>query len=142
MNENQTFERDLKRGEEIEEKILSIIRIKYPEAYRVKGYFKDYDIYVPEISKSVEVKSDEQSKHTGNILIEVEFDGKPSALSTSKADFWVWWDGVEFAWFTMEGIWECVYQVGAKTRTFIGKGDTKEKRAYLIQKNELYKYRL
>lgn len=142
MNENQTFERDLKRGEEIEEKILSIIRIKYPEAYRVKGYFKDYDIYIPEISKSVEVKSDEQSKHTGNILIEVEFDGKPSALSTSKADFWVWWDGVEFAWFTMKGIWECIYQIGAKTRTFIGKGDTKEKRAYLIQKHELYKYRL
>ena len=55
----------------------------------MEGYFKDYDIYVPEINKSIEVKSDEKSKYTNNIVVEVEFNGKPSALSTSKADYWV-----------------------------------------------------
>ena len=142
MNEKDTFERDLKRGQDIEDKVLSIIKGKYPQAHKIKGYFKDYDIYIPEIDKSVEVKSDEQSKHTGNILIEVEFDGKPSALSTSKADFWVWWDGYGFHWFSIEHIWQCINDLGAKTRTFIGKGDTKEKKAYLIRKHRLYKYRL
>ena len=140
MNKNNTFERDLKRGEQIELKVLSMIKKKYPQAYKVEGYFKDYDIYIPEIDKRIEVKSDEQSKHTGNILIEVEFNNKPSALSTTKADFWVWWDGSEFAWFTVDKIWKCIDQVSAKKRTFIGKGDTKEKKAYLIKKRILYKY--
>ena len=116
MNKNNTFERDLKRGEQIELKVLSMIKKKYPQAYKVEGYFKDYDIYIPEIDKRIEVKSDEQSKHTGNILIEVEFNNKPSALSTTKADFWVWWDGSEFAWFTVDKIWKCIDQVSAKKR--------------------------
>ena len=95
-----TFTIDLQRGKVIEMNVLSIIKKKYPKAYKVDGYFKDYDLYIPEINKSIEVKSDEKSKYTGNILIEVEFNDKPSALMTSKADYWVWWDGYAFKWFT------------------------------------------
>ena len=141
MNEHNTFDRDLQRGEQIEQNVLEMIQAKYPKAYKKEGYYPYYDIYIPEIDKSVEVKSDEQSKHTGNILVEIEFDGQPSALSTSKADFWVWWDGFRYTWFTKDSIWQCINDIGAKTRTFIGKGDTKQKKAYLIRKNILYNYR-
>ena len=135
-----TFRRDLKRGEQVELALLSMIRKKYPKAYKVKGYFKDYDIYVPELKKSIEVKSDEKSKYTGNIVVEVSFNGKPSALSTSKADYWVWWDGECFSWFTIDLIKKCLKDTKTPVRTFIGKGDSKSKNAYLVKKHLLYKY--
>lgn len=138
----QTFKDDLRRGEQIELKLLSIIQSKYPNAYKVEGYFKDYDLFVPEVNKSVEVKSDEKSKSTGNILVEIEFNGKPSALSTTKADFWVWWDGYTFTWFIPEDIKKCIQDTNQQIREFIGNGDTVPKKAYLIKKEILYNYSL
>ena len=67
-----TFKRDLKRGEQVELAILDMIKVKYPKAHKVQGYFKDYDIYIPELEFGVEVKADEKSKETGNIVIEIE----------------------------------------------------------------------
>jgi len=136
----ETFYKDLSRGEAIEQDLLSKIQVKYPNAYKVEGYFKDYDLYVPEISKSIEVKYDEKSKHTGNIVVEVEFNNKPSALSTTKADYWVWWDGYSYTWFFTNEIKKCVEETNQRLYTFIGKGDTKEKKAYLIKKEILFNY--
>ena len=85
---SDTFYKDLESGKKIEKAVLSIIKKKYPKSYIIDGYFKDYDIYVPEKDIGVEVKRDEKSKYTGNIVVEIEFDGKPSALSTTKADWW------------------------------------------------------
>lgn len=138
----ETFKEDLRRGEEIELKVLSMIQLKYPNAYKVEGYFKDYDLFVPEVSKSVEVKADEKSKYTGNILVEIEFNGKPSALSTTKADYWVWWDGYMFTWFTPNNIKKCIKETNQQIREFIGNGDTVPKKAYLIKKEILYNYSL
>jgi len=136
----ETFYKDLSRGEAIEQDLLSKIQAKYPNAYKVEGYFKDYDLYVPEISKSIEVKYDEKSKHTGNIVVEVEFNNKPSALSTTKADYWVWWDGYSYTWFFTDEIKKCIEETNQRLYTFIGKGDTKEKKAYLIKKEILFNY--
>ena len=142
MDQNNTFHRDLLRGQEIEKKVLISIQKKYPKAHQIDGYFKEYDIFIPEINKSVEVKSDEQSKYTGNILVEVEFNGKPSALNTSKADYWVFWDGYKFNWFIISRIWDCINDFNLKTRSFVGKGDVHQKKAYLIPKNKLYRYKI
>ena len=120
--------------------LLKEIQKKYPKAYKVEGYFKDYDLYVPEVEKSIEVKSDEKSKQTGNIVVEIEFDNKPSALSTTKADYWVWWDGFEYTWFTPEDIRRCIKETSQSLRRFIGSGDIKSKKAYLIKKETLFKY--
>jgi len=138
----ETFKRDLNKGIEIEEKILKVIHKKYPNAYRVEGNFKGYDILIPEIHKTVEVKCDEKSNETGNIVVEVEFNGKRSALMTTTADYWVWYDGNEFVWFTPKGILECVVETNPKLREFTAKGDTKSKKAYLIKKDVLWKYSL
>ena len=136
----ETFYKDLSRGEAIEQELLNKIQLKYPNAYKVEGYFKDYDLYVPEINKSIEVKSDEKSKYTGNIVVEIEFNNKPSALSTTKADYWVWWDGYNFTWFYTDSIKKCIQETNQKLYTFIGKGDTKEKKAYLVKKDILFNY--
>jgi hypothetical protein len=142
MIDANTFIRDLKRGEEIEMILLEVIKKKYPKAYKIDGYFKDYDLFVPEIGKSIEVKYDEKSKETGNIVVEIEFNGKPSALSTTKADYWVWWDGERYTWFDVDSIKKCILETNPKLCSFIGNGDSKTKKAYLIKKDILYNYSL
>ena len=79
---NNTFQADLKRGINIEIKALTIIQKKYPSASLINK-FKGYDIWIPEIHKSVEIKYDPMSNKTGNIVVEIEMFNKPSALITT-----------------------------------------------------------
>jgi len=136
-----TFERDLKVGKKYEDEVLKLIKNKYPKSYIVDGYYKEWDIYIPELEIGIEVKSDKKSLDTGNIVIEIEFNNKPSALSTSKAAWWVIYDGENYNWFTIKNIKKCIKENNLKYCSFIGKGDTKEKKAYLIKKEILYKYK-
>ena len=128
------FYESLESGKEIEEAVLSIVKQKYPKSHIIDGYFKDYDIYVPEKDMGIEVKRDEKSKYTGNLVVEVEFGGKPSALSTTKADYWVFYDGESYIWITPNKLKAVVTNLGTISE-FIGKGDTKSKKAYLMPKN-------
>ena len=137
----QTFKRDLQRGKHHENIVLDIIKYKYSKAYIKDGYCKEYDIYVPEMNFGVEVKSDEKSKYTNDIVIEIEFNSKPSALSTTKAKYWVIYDGYNYNWFLTERIKDCIKDNKLNYVQFIGKGDTKSKKAYLIKKDVLYKYK-
>jgi hypothetical protein len=137
----QTFKRDLKIGKYHEQVILNYIKTKYKNSYIQDGYFKDYDIFVPEMNFGIEVKSDEKSKYTNNIVIEIEFNNKPSALTTTKAKYWVIYDGYKYNWFLTENIKKCILENNLKYVEFIGKGDTKSKKAYLIKKQILYKYK-
>ena len=136
-----TFKRDLKRGKHHEKIILDVIKSKYKKAYIKQGYCKEYDIYVPEKDFGVEVKSDEKSKYTNNIVIEIEFNSKPSALSTTKAKYWVIYDGYDYNWFLTNRIKDCIKENNLRYAEFVGKGDTKSKKAYLIKKDILYKYK-
>ena len=82
------FEQDLMNGQEYEKKALAHIQEMYPEAYIVDGYCLDWDIYIPELKMGVEVKSDAQYKVTGNFYVEYFCNGKPSGISTTKADIY------------------------------------------------------
>ena len=137
----EVFKTDLKVGKIYEQQVLNMIQKKYPSAYIVEGYFKDWDIFIPELNIGVEVKSDKKSLHTGNIVIEIEFNSKPSALSTSKAKWWVIYDGLCFNWFIIDNIKKCIKENNLYYREFIGRGDTHYKKAYLIKKTLLYKYK-
>ena len=135
-----TFHRDLKAGQIYEDIVLKRIQKKYPKAYIENGYFKEWDIYVPELDIGIEVKSDQKSQYTGNIVIEVEFNSKPSALSTTKAQYWVIFDGQNYIWFKVRDIKRCIKENDCLWATFKGKGDRHSKKAYLIKKELLYKY--
>ena len=127
------FKESLKKGKKSEEAILSIIKPKYPTAYIIDGYYKYYDIFIPEKNLGIEVKKDVKSQETGNLVIEVEFNGYPSALSTTRADYWVFDDGESYIWIEPSKLRSIVHNFG-QIRTFIGKGDTKSKKAHLIPK--------
>ena len=133
-NADEAFKKDLAVGGETENKVLKRIREEYPKAYQKQGYFKEYDIMIPEINTTVEVKQDKKSNYTGNIVIEVEMPpGKPSALSTTTADYWLFSDGKHYMWWTPEDLKKLVKPMRAAT--FVGNGDDVEKKAYLVKKN-------
>ena len=134
------FLQDLEVGKIHEQIILKKIKLKYSKAYIEDGYCKEWDIYIPELKIGVEVKSDQKSMHTGNIVIEIEFDNKASALSTTKAKFWVIYDGIEYHWFDVSDINKCINENNLRPTNFTGRGDNKEKKAYLIKKELLYQY--
>ena len=134
-----SFYESLESGKEIERLVLSTIKKKYPTPYIIEGYYKYYDIFIPEKNIGVEVKRDEKSKYTGNIVVEIEFDGKPSALSTTRADYWVFYDGECYIWIEPDKL-RSICPIFEEIRTFVGKGDTKEKKAYLMPKNIIKEY--
>ena len=137
------FQDDLAVGESLEKRILDKIRTgrtplfgeAYPNAYKIDGYFKGYDLFIPSIQVRIEVKQDKKSQYTGNYVIELEYDGKPSALSTTEADYWVFHDGLCEIWTTPWRIREAVK--GLRVVAFTGKGDPKPKKAYLCPKGRI-----
>lgn len=135
-----SFKKDLQRGTKVEDFVLQKIKNKYPEARRMSGYCKEYDIWIPEISQGIEVKYDPKSNETGNIVIEIEMGGKPSALSTTKAAQWIFYDGKSLVSIEPRVIKECIYRNQLRLVSFTGPGDTKSKRVYLVPKETLFQY--
>jgi len=135
---SNTFAVDLERGFTIEEKLLKRLRQKYQSASMIHK-FKGYDIWIPEINKSVEVKYDSMSNQTGNIVVEIEMFGKPSALITTKADFWAFYDDNVFAMIKPMDIVNCIFLNKLEYREFVGTGDTAKKKAFLVPKGLLFK---
>ena len=134
-----TFQQDLERGFEVEYAVLEIIRKKYPSASLINAY-KGYDIWIPELHKSVEVKYDPMSNETGNIVIEIEMNGQLSALSTATADFWVFHDDHVFVMMKPMSIVNCIFQNKLQYVEFVGQGDTSKKKAFLVPKDVLFKH--
>lgn len=130
-------------GDIIEDEVLKIIKQKYPKAETTKslGKFSDYDIYIPEISDGIEVKGDYMSAETGNLVVEVEMNGKLSALSLTKAKYWVFVEGYRLIWLTPLDIYRFIEQEYSYNRVFfIGSGDTVGKNAYLLPHKRLVEY--
>lgn len=128
------FEDSKKVGDIFEEYILNIIKRKYPEAYidDIGKAFSDWDIFIPEKKMSIEVKADYKSQITGNLLIEVEMNNKPSALSVTKADYWVIIDGIRIIWIKPIEIYRIIERNNYGRALLTGDGDSKSKFAYLI----------
>ena len=134
-----TFNQDLEQGIEVEEAVLLKLQGKYPDAYRDEGYKKEWDIFIPSLNKAVEVKQDLESQNTGNILIEISFGGKPSALSTTKAAWWIFDIGHDhYIVTTPERIWNVIDVNGFQPIELTGRGDDTSKMAYLIKKNIIF----
>ena len=129
------FNESIKIGEYIELKILDIIKEKYPNAYKVEGYFKDYDIFIPEKNLKIEIKFDKKSIYTGNFVVEIEMYNKPSALFVTKADYWIFYDGFELMYIKPIDLKDIIIWNELKAVKFIGIGDTESKRAILVPKH-------
>jgi hypothetical protein len=134
-----TFHQDLERGKAIEGKALAVIRKKYPSASLIEA-FKGYDIWIPELHKSVEVKYDPMSNETGNIVVEIEMSGKASALITTTADYWLFYDDHVFMLIKPMSIVNCIFQEKLTFVEFVGNGDSSRKKAFLVPKHLLFQH--
>jgi hypothetical protein len=137
MSRENTFFQDLERGVDVEHKALAMIQKKYPCATIINAH-KGYDIWIPELHKSVEVKYDPMSNETGNIVVEIEMNGKASALITTTADYWLYHDDNVFVMMKPMSIINCIFQNKLQYVEFVGKGDKAEKKAFLVPKKLLF----
>ena len=128
-----SFKKDLERGQKIEKEILKRVQVKYDDAYIVEGYCKEWDIYIPSEDKGVEVKYDPMSQKTGNIVVEIEYNGKPSALQTTKSYRWVFHTGKKVIITTPQRLRKIIKENKLRLATFTGPGDPHPKKAYLIR---------
>lgn len=133
------FEEALEHGKIIEKIFLKRLKKKYPNSILIEEYFKDFDIYVPETNTKYEIKSDIKSNDTGNYLIEVEHYGKPSALLTTKADYWIFYDEINWVCVRPDEIKDLILLKGYKQIKTIGIGDTHHKLCYLVKKEDMEK---
>jgi len=131
----ETFHRDLKGGKEIELKHLKSIQKYYPDAYMIEGYCKEWDIFIPSKNFGIEIKSDKMSQKTGNIVVEIEFNGKLSALSTTKSKYWFFDTGLKTIIIEVEKLRNLVKKF--KPAKFTARGDVREKKAYLIPQKSI-----
>ena len=134
-----TFDEDARRGKHIELKVLNQIRNKYPCATLIDKY-SGYDIWIPEAKQGVEVKYDPMSNETGNIVVEIEMSGYPSALFSTEADWWVFYDDHVYAWIKPRDIFKCIILNKLDYVEFTGAGDRNSKKAFLIDKRLLFTY--
>ncbi len=84
----EKFEKDLATGKIYENQALKLIQKDFPKAHIIDGYYKEWDIYIPELKIGVEVKSDAQYKKTGNFYVKYFCNGKPSGIATTKAKYY------------------------------------------------------
>ena len=136
----QSWEQALSFGKIVEKYVLSKIQKEYPKAFIRDGLWKQWDIYVPEKKLRIEVKSDVYSNKTGNFVVETSYGGRPSALTTSTADFWVFFTGFKLIWITKDQIMAAIKEGMIKNVRFKGGSDTKEKQAYLVPVPLIEKY--
>ena len=135
-----TFQDDLKIGSKAEDDLLEKLRQAFPLAFRAEGLHPDFDIEIPELKKTIELKFDPCSQDTGNIVIEY-FHNKPSAFSVSQADYWVIDTGEEVLWLTRERILECILSWELNPVNIHGAGDRYSKWVFLIPLKLLREYK-
>jgi hypothetical protein len=133
------FKEDLKRGVAVEDDLLRRLRSLFPSAKRAEGLHPEFDIEIPELQKTVEVKYDPMSQKTGNIVIEY-YHNKPSAFSVSIADYWVIDTGNGEYWFSRQGILDCILCEGLEPVRILGTTDRHPKWVFLVPINALVRY--
>lgn len=126
-----TFDLDLQIGKRVERSWLDRMKVAFRESYQTFGEDSRYDIYVPELKVSIEVKYDPKSRETGNVVIEY-YHAKPSGILTSKATHWLFDLGEEELWFDRRSLIGCILLSGKKPVQIHGPGDRHPKAVFLI----------
>jgi hypothetical protein len=83
-----TFRSDLAFGDKYQELFISSMTPQPSYLEVKKGNFAPYDFIADNLK--YECKADRMAHKTGNICIEYYSRGKPSGISISEADFWIY----------------------------------------------------
>lgn len=131
------FSEALMTGKKVEQMFLNRLKMKYKNSMIIEGSFKPFDIYSADNHTRYEIKCDMKSKYTNNFLIEVQHYGKSSALMTTEAEYWVFYDSINWIVVRPEKIKDLILSKGYKQVKTIGNGDTHAKLCYLVKKQDI-----
>lgn len=141
---NNRFKMD---GDIFEYYVLNRIKMKYPNAFNVNidGIKnEDWDLFIPEKGYGVEVKGDLESLKTNNVVVEVaNKNGELSALSKTKAKYWVFVTGERYIWITPLSIYRFIEQYPeyhSGKMKIKGNGDNYYKYVYLLNHDKFVEY--
>lgn len=81
------FCNDLKFGKKYEK--LALKYVEYNDIEFKKGCFKPYD-FIADGKTKYEIKSDRMGHRTGNMAIEYFCNNKPSGITSTEADYWIY----------------------------------------------------
>jgi hypothetical protein len=133
------FQKDLATGHVYEKR--SLLYLHYDTHKFIQGYHKEYDLEIINDGKriTIEVKSDKQASLTNNLAIEYECNKKPSGITSTTADYWVYF-------IVFEDREEC-YKIPTEELKKLVKdckqvsgGDGQRSRLYLINKSIVKDY--
>ena len=133
------FQNQLSQGQKYEKICLEYL--EYDTVKHMKGSFKEYDliIYKGEEEIKIEVKSDRQASKTGNLAIEYECNKKGSGITTTEADYWIYFivhpDRDECYKIPIDDLNNIV-----KTCRKVSGGDGMRSRMYLLNKSRIQNY--
>jgi hypothetical protein len=85
------FKSDLSFGQHYQNITLQLFQ--WERSGQPEGNFKPYDLWLEwdDLRTTIESKADRQTLTTGNIAIEFRCSGKPSGISTTEADHWIYY---------------------------------------------------
>lgn len=135
------FKKDLAQGKKYE--LESLNYLDYDTYEMKEGYFKEYDLIITKdnVDTKIEVKSDRQASFTGNMAIEYECNNKPSGLTSTTADYWLYFvvhkDKDECYKIPTDELKELV-----KDCRKVRGGDDYKSRMYLLKINNCGKYQI
>lgn len=130
---------DLALGKKVEKAWLNRIMVAFDDARQTFGEDCRFDLEVPELGISIEVKFDPRSQETGNVVLEY-FHGKPSGILTSEATHWLFDLGDQQIWMTRERLLEFLFREMPRPVKIHGPGDRKAKMVFLIPREDLIRY--
>lgn len=133
------FQNQLSQGHKYEKEALNYL--DYDRYEHDTKYRKEYDliIYKNDVMIKIEVKSDRQASRTGNLAIEYECNRKPSGISSTEADYWIYFivhpDRDECYKIPIHDLRELV-----KDCYKVSGGDGMRSKMYLLNKNKIQNY--
>jgi thermostable 8-oxoguanine DNA glycosylase len=106
MSDNR-WHKDLERGKKIEREVLERMLAIFKQTYQTFGKDSRFDIKIPELQITIEVKFDPKSLETGNLVVEY-YHNQSSGLSTSEASHWLFVTGTEEIWISKFQLLKCI----------------------------------
>lgn len=103
------FNNDYDSGHSVEIEVLNMLKKKYPSARLMVGNFPDFDIEIPEVNETVEVKYDRKASETENLFFETDFkspsgEKRPAGVNATKCSWWIHVDDTYYYFIRFENL--------------------------------------
>jgi hypothetical protein len=136
------FSKDLADGKAAEAEVAArlMARLGIGEDDIERSSSKGYDLKIVSKGWTFEVKNDLMAHQTGNVAIEYECRGKPTALSVTTAEFWVYKFAGQFFAFRTETLRRLLFEEKKYLRQVTGGDAGSNTKMYLVKVEEFKKW--